>query len=60
MNKKLKAIILVAAVVLLGASFIPMWDDPYHEKEEPVIFWEWLYKEVWELIYGKKETGGES
>lgn len=54
MNRKLKAILIVVAVVLLGASFVPMWEDPYHEKDEPVIFWEWLYKEIVELIEGEK------
>jgi hypothetical protein len=54
LNRKLKIALIVVAVALLGLSFVPMWTDPYHEKEEPVIFWEWLYKEIVELVSGEK------
>ena len=48
-----KWLIIAAAVLLLGLSLAPLFPDPYHEKSEGVSFWEWLYKELIELVYGE-------
>lgn len=46
--------------LLVGAlitSVIPIFNDPFHPEKyggeaRRVIFWEWLYKELWELYTG--------
>ena len=54
MKSQTKQILIAVVIsVLVGLTFVPMFPDPYHEKTEPVIFWEWLYKEVAELIGGE-------
>ena len=55
MKSQTKQIIIAVIVsVVVGLSFVPLFPDPYHEKVEPVIFWEWLLKEFAELIGGER------
>jgi len=51
-SKKHLIIIAVVAVLVVGA-FASVFPDPWHEKEH-VTFFEWVYREVHELIYGEK------
>jgi len=48
-------IIVVFVVIVAIASFASVFPDPWHEKEH-VTFFEWVYREVHELMYGEKEV----
>lgn len=52
---KMKLFLVGIAITLIGLSFYPLFDDPFHEKEEKVCFWEWLGKEIMELVHVEKE-----
>lgn len=56
MKWKRKLFIIGILIALIGFSFIPLFPDPYHEKEEGVCFWEWLWREIHELLHGEKEV----
>jgi len=36
-------------------TMAPCFPDPYHGKESLVSFWEWLFKELNELLNGEHE-----
>lgn len=55
LSLKMKLFLIGIAITLIGLSFYPFFDDPYHEKKEKVCFWEWLLKEISELFKGEKE-----
>lgn len=45
----------VLSAFLFGLlTMMPCFPDPYHKKEYLVSFWEWLFKELDELINGEK------
>ena len=50
MNKTLVAFVILS---LICVSLLPVWVDPFHQKDYLVTFWEWAIKEIWELIYGE-------
>jgi len=51
-NKK-HLIIVVVVIIFAIASFASVFPDPWHEKDH-VTFFEWVYREVHELMYGEK------
>lgn len=59
LSLKLKLFLAGIVIALIGLSVYPLFVDPYHEKEELVCFWEWLFKELHELVYGEKEVEEE-
>ena len=54
MKAKYKFALMVVVIVVIGATFSPLFDDPFHEKTGKVCFWEWLAKEIWEFIHGER------
>ena len=57
MNFSKKHLIIIGIIAFfLGATFVSVFPDPWHEKASVTLF-EWVYREVWELIYGEKEGG---
>lgn len=54
LNKKQKTVVFIAVILFIGLSLFPLFIDPWHSQEEPVNFWTWTYREIWELIYGEK------
>jgi len=54
-SKKHLILIAVVSFILFGA-FARIFPDPWHETDN-VTFFEWIYREVHELIYGEKENG---
>lgn len=55
MKWKTKLFLVGIAITLIGFSFYPVFEDPYHDKDDRVCFWEWLGKEIMEQIHGEKE-----
>jgi len=52
MRKRTWAFFIVVGLLVL--SFAPLFPDPWHEKTDLMTFWEWVYREVWEMIHGEK------
>ena len=50
-----KSVLIAVMIVLGGLSFMPLFVDPFHQKTEPVCFWEWIGKEIWEIFNGEVE-----
>lgn len=44
---------IVILGVLYALSFLPVFPDPYTHKE-PVCFWVWLWKEIYEVYHGEQ------
>lgn len=42
----------LAIIGFLSFSILPVFTDPFHQKTEKIIFWEWAGKELWELYTG--------
>ena len=59
MKWKHKLFIIGILITLIGFSFYPLFEDPFHEKEERVCFWEWLWREFYEKLWGEKEVEDE-
>lgn len=57
-KKDAKKIFGVLIALGLGATFLPIFDDPYHHKLK-VNFWVWLDQEIDELLHGEKEAPEE-
>lgn len=55
MTKK-KWLIIAGFGIVLGLGLLPLFPDPFHQKTENVCFWEWLAKELWEMIHGEEEV----
>ena len=45
--------LLIVIVILIGLSLAPFFTDLFHQKDTKVCFWEWVGKEVYELIFGE-------
>lgn len=56
---KIKLFLIGVVLTLIGLSLYPLFEDPFHEKKEKICFWEWLYKEIHELLHGEKEEKEE-
>ena len=50
---KKKWILIAIAVILVGAYFIEVFPDPYHEGGNVNVY-TWIYREIDELIHGEK------
>ena len=47
--------LFVATVLLLCAvSVLPLWKEPFFHRDK-VDFWEWLKRELVEMVEGEKE-----
>lgn len=53
LKKHSKAVLFIVAIFLAGLSFMPLFDDPYHQETDKVNFWTWLIREIDELIFGE-------
>jgi len=47
-----RTMILLALLILIPLSLLPILPDPFH-REGNVSLWVWIYRELYELIYGE-------
>jgi len=47
-----RTIILLILVILFILSLLPVLPDPFH-REGNICFWRWVWREIYELIYGE-------
>lgn len=53
MNKTHK-VVLVTIVVMFGLYFVRVFPNPYHDGTGNVNIFEWVYREIDELINGER------
>lgn len=49
----IKIVFVVMVVLVLSVTLLPIIPDPYYH-EELVCFWEWLWREIDEQLWGER------
>jgi hypothetical protein len=45
--------VIISIITVLTVGSQPIFPDPYH-KDPPVNFWEWVKREIDELLHGER------